>query len=50
MVRTLAQLTGHKLIEFPLSSDTDTMDIVGSFQQVCNDYYCRLKYVMRCRY
>jgi midasin (ATPase involved in ribosome maturation) len=36
-VQTLAQLTGHKLIEFPMSSDTDTMDIVGSFQQVCSD-------------
>lgn len=36
MVRTLAQLTGHKLVEFPVNSDTDTMEIVGSFQQVCN--------------
>ena len=36
MVRTLAQLTGHELIEFPINSDTDTTEIVGSFQQVCN--------------
>ena len=37
MVQTLALLTGHKLLEFPLNSDTDTMDIVGGFQQVCNE-------------
>ena len=36
VVRTLAQLTGHKLIEFPINSDTDTTEIVGSFQQVCS--------------
>ena len=34
MVHTLAQLTGHKLTEFPMSSDTDTTELVGGFQQV----------------
>ena len=39
VVRTLAQLTGHKLMEFPINCDTDTTEIVGTFQQVCS---CRL--------
>lgn len=39
MVRTLAQLTGRKLIEFSMNSDTDTTELVGSFQQV-SDIVC----------
>lgn len=34
MIRTLAQLTGHKLVEFPMNSDMDTTELVGGFQQV----------------
>ena len=34
VVRTLAQLTGHKLVEFPMNSDTDTTELLGGFQQV----------------
>lgn len=34
VVRTLAQLSGHKLLEFPMSSDTDTTDLLGGFEQV----------------
>ena len=36
MIQTLAQLTGHKLVDFPMNSDTDTTELVGSFQQVSN--------------
>ena len=32
---SLAQLTGHKLVEFPMNSDTDTTELLGGFQQVC---------------
>ena len=35
IVRTLAQLVGQKLVEFPMNSDTDTTELLGGFQQVC---------------
>ena len=35
VVQTLAELTGHKLMEFPMNSDTDTTELLGGFQQVC---------------
>ena len=35
IVLSLAQLTGHKLVEFPMNSDTDTTELLGGFQQVC---------------
>jgi midasin len=34
VVRTLAQLVGQKLVEFPMNSDTDTTELLGGFQQV----------------
>ncbi|KAJ6508404.1 hypothetical protein C8R45DRAFT_967302, partial [Mycena sanguinolenta] len=34
LVRTLANLSGRPLIEISLNSATDTMDILGSFEQV----------------
>lgn len=34
VVQTLAELTGHKLMEFPMNSDTDTTELLGGFQQV----------------
>ncbi len=34
VVHTLAQLTGHKLLEYPMNSDTDTTDLLGGFEQV----------------
>ena len=27
-------LMGHKLVEFPMNSDTDTTELLGGFQQV----------------
>lgn len=35
IILALAQLTGHKLVEFPMNSDTDTTELLGGFQQVC---------------
>ncbi|XP_065904261.1 midasin-like isoform X2 [Dysidea avara] len=34
IVQCLAQLTGHKLVEFPMNSDTDTTELLGGFEQV----------------
>ena len=34
VVRILAHLTGHKLLEYPMNSDTDTMELLGGFEQV----------------
>lgn len=34
IVRTLAELTGHRLQEVHINHATDTMDILGSFEQV----------------
>jgi midasin len=34
VVRSLAQLVGHKLVEFPMNSDTDSTELLGGFQQV----------------
>lgn len=34
VVHTLAHLTGHKLVEFSMNSDTDTTELLGGFQQV----------------
>ena len=33
MVRCLASLCGQKLLEFPMNSETDTIDLLGGFQQ-----------------
>ena len=33
-VQCLAQLTGHKLVEFPMNSETDTTELLGGFEQV----------------
>ncbi|KAF9220907.1 hypothetical protein BS17DRAFT_290054 [Gyrodon lividus] len=34
LIRTIADLSGHHLDEVPISSATDTMDILGGFEQV----------------
>ena len=34
-VQCLAQLTGHKLVQFPMNSETDTTELLGGFEQVC---------------
>ena len=34
LVRTVAQLTGHHLLELPIISDMDTTDLLGGFEQV----------------
>ena len=34
IVQCLAQLTGHKLVEFPMNSETDTTELLGGFEQV----------------
>ena len=33
-VKCLAQLTGHKVVEFPMNSETDTTELIGGFEQV----------------
>jgi len=33
-IQCLAQLTGHKLVEFPMNSETDTTELLGGFEQV----------------
>ncbi|XP_062522052.1 midasin-like [Corticium candelabrum] len=33
LVRALAQLTGHKLLELPVSYDMDTTELLGGFEQ-----------------
>lgn len=35
LTRLLAQLAGEPLLEVPLTSGTDTSDLLGSFEQVC---------------
>ncbi|EDN07367.1 conserved hypothetical protein [Histoplasma mississippiense (nom. inval.)] len=37
ILRKLATLSGCKLVELSLNADTDTMDLVGGFEQVDND-------------
>ena len=37
LIRTLAHATGNTLIEIPINNSTDTMDIIGSFEQI-NSY------------
>lgn len=40
VIRCLAELTGHKLLEFPMNSNTDTMELLGGFEQVWSyDYH-----------
>ena len=39
-VQCLAQLTGHKLEEFPMNSETDTTELLGGFEQVQLTLYC----------
>ena len=39
VLRTLAQLVGQKLVEFPMNSDTDTTELLGGFQQVSFVFY-----------
>ena len=34
VVQCLASLAGQKLLEFPMSSETDTIDLLGGFEQV----------------
>lgn len=34
VVRALAELSGHKLLELPMSSITDTTDLLGGYEQV----------------
>ncbi len=34
VVRLLAALLGQKLLEFPMNSDTDTIDLLGGYEQV----------------
>ncbi len=34
LVKNLATLTGHRLLEFPMNSDTDTIDLLGGYEQV----------------
>ena len=34
IVHVLAQLTGHKVVEFPVNSSMDTTDLVGGYVQV----------------
>ena len=38
IVRSLAQLTGHKLLELPMNSNTDTTELLGGFEQVLRHY------------
>ena len=33
-MRVLAELTGNKLVEFPMNSDADTTELLGGFEQV----------------
>ena len=33
-MRVLADLTGNKLVEFPMNSDADTTELLGGFEQV----------------
>ena len=42
VVRTLAELTGHQLLELPMSSVTDTTDLLGGYEQV-DCIYCTLR-------
>ena len=39
LVHTLAQLCGHKVVEFPVNSAMDTTDLVGGFVQVRTTYH-----------
>ena len=34
ILHCLASLAGQKLLEFPMNSDTDTIDLLGGFEQV----------------
>ena len=34
MVRTLAVLMEQRLLEFPMNSDTDAIDLLGGYEQV----------------
>ena len=34
LVRNLAALLGQRLLEFPMNSDTDTIDLLGGYEQV----------------
>lgn len=34
VVRSLARMCGHKLLELPVTSVTDTTDLLGGFEQV----------------
>jgi hypothetical protein len=52
LVRAVAQLTGHHLLEFPIITDMDTTDLLGGFEQA--DWkrdllltLCRLKLVVQ---
>ena len=38
-MKSLAQLTGNKLVEFPMNSDTDTTELLGGFEQVVHIGY-----------
>ncbi|OAX84398.1 hypothetical protein ACJ72_01230 [Emergomyces africanus] len=37
VLRKLAALSGSKVVELALNADTDTMDLIGGFEQVDND-------------
>ncbi|KAK2783613.1 hypothetical protein FQN52_009540 [Onygenales sp. PD_12] len=37
ILRKLAALSGSKMVELALNADTDTMDLIGGFEQVDND-------------
>ena len=33
LVKCLAALAGQRLLEFPMNSDTDTIDLLGGYEQ-----------------
>lgn len=44
VVKLLAQLTGHKLVNLTVNSDMDVTELLGGFQQVRNIYCCILMF------
>ena len=34
LVKSLARLSGNKLLEYPMNTATDTMELLGGFEQV----------------
>lgn len=39
MVKLLARLTGNRLYTFTVNSDMDVTELLGGFQQVCDDIF-----------